>query len=406
MGRAGSRVIEGTGRGCCRSSASTRSSSIGRSGVAAATCSARVSGSRLASRHAIRSPSCRRSRSMVTEHRLHAGALPGLRPGRAVPRLPAEVAVGAFGPRLAGRGRDARGPQPRLAPRPRRAAASELFGCADQRPARVDAIVQRTGEALAGPTPPARSQIRAAAARQRRRDRLAAPRRAAHALGRVQPTARACCGSRPTDTNATLEALLGEDVQRDRLTSDRWWAYDQLPPTTAAVLGAPAARLQRPRRRHGRRERLRRGRAADLRRALLGLGDLPARPATGASSNAGSRRCAASSSRSCALRGQSARNRYTRRMARNLLKLWPALWTFAERRRRRADQQPRRTRPARRGHLPQALLGSQSDHGERTHRTTPLGLTPPAASSNARSSTYLTDVLTAHARGDPVPPLA
>jgi hypothetical protein len=38
------------------------------------------------------------------------------------------------------------------------------------------------------------------------------------------------------------------------------------------------------------------------------------------------------------------RQRHVRALAKNLLNLWPALWTFADVRRRRADQQRRRAR--------------------------------------------------------------
>jgi hypothetical protein len=59
-----------------------------------------------------------------------------------------------------------------------------------------------------------------------------------------------------------------------------------------------------------------------------------------------------------------ARNRRCRGMARSLLKLWPALWTFA------------------------------------AHQ----GVQP--TNNHAEVFAYLTDVLAAHARGDPVPLLA
>ena len=71
---------------------------------------------------------------------------------------------------------------------------------------------------------------------------------------------------------------------------------------------------------------------------------------------------------------KSARTRYHRQFARNLLKRWPALLDLHPHPRRRADQQPRRTRPPRRGHPPQALA-RQSIRTRRAHdRTTPLRL--------------------------------
>ena len=52
---------------------------------------------------------------------------------------------------------------------------------------------------------------------------------------------------------------------------------------------------------------------------------------------------------------KSQRNRWHRQFANNLLKVWPALWTFTPIDGRRADQQPRRTRAPRTGHPPKTL---------------------------------------------------
>ena len=63
--------------------------------------------------------------------------------------------------------------------------------------------------------------------------------------------------------------------------------------------------------------------------------------------------------------GKQARYRYTRGMARNLLKIWPALWTFADHK----GVQPTNNHAERalRGSViyRQLSLGSQSDNGER-----------------------------------------
>ena len=69
-----------------------------------------------------------------------------------------------------------------------------------------------------------------------------------------------------------------------------------------------------------------------------------------------------------------ARNRHCRGMARNLLKAWPALWTFATHDGRGADQQPRRAIPPRRRHLPQALPRQPIPARRTTHRATALGV--------------------------------
>ena len=100
--------------------------------------------------------------------------------------------------------------------------------------------------------------------------------------------------------------------------------------------------------------------------------------------------------------GKSPRYRYCRGMARNLLKAWPALWTFA----RHPAVEPTNN------HAERALrsaviyrklsLGSQSSAGERrvarllsAHTTCRLQQRPLHA--------YLADAITAHNRGDPVP---
>ena len=71
--------------------------------------------------------------------------------------------------------------------------------------------------------------------------------------------------------------------------------------------------------------------------------------------------------------------------------------------RRAADQQPRRARPARRRHLPQALASAANpSSGER--RIERLLSAHTTCRLQRRSLfAYLTEALTAHARGDPVP---
>ena len=97
-----------------------------------------------------------------------------------------------------------------------------------------------------------------------------------------------------------------------------------------------------------------------------------------------------------------ARNKYCRGMARNLLKAWPALWTFAA----HPGVQPTNNhaeRSLRSAVIYRKLsLGSQSESGERrierllsAHTTYRL--------QHRSLFVYLTDAPTAHARGDPVP---
>ena len=97
-----------------------------------------------------------------------------------------------------------------------------------------------------------------------------------------------------------------------------------------------------------------------------------------------------------------ARNKYCRGMARNLIKAWPALWTFAA----HPGVEPTNNHAERslRGAViyRKLSLGTQSKEGERrierllsTHTTCRL--------QNRSLFVYLTQTLTAHARGDPIP---
>jgi transposase len=92
-------------------------------------------------------------------------------------------------------------------------------------------------------------------------------------------------------------------------------------------------------------------------------------------------------------------------MARNLLKAWPALWTFAK----HPGVEPTNN------HAERALrsaviyrkisLGSQPESGEL--RTARLFSAHTTCRLQGRSLfVYLTDVIGAHARGDPVPLLS
>jgi transposase len=103
--------------------------------------------------------------------------------------------------------------------------------------------------------------------------------------------------------------------------------------------------------------------------------------------------------------GKAPRYRYTRGIARNLLKLWPALWTFAD---HRAIQPTN-------NHAERALrsaviyrklsLGTQSEGGER--RIERLLSAHTTCRLQGRSlHAYLIDAISAHTRGDPAPLLA
>ena len=100
----------------------------------------------------------------------------------------------------------------------------------------------------------------------------------------------------------------------------------------------------------------------------------------------------------------SPRTKYHRDFARNLLKRWPALWTFSH-----TDGVEPTNNHAERGLRGAVIyrklsLGSQSERGERTIER----LLSASVTCRLRKQSlfaYLTQALAAHARGDPVPAL-
>jgi hypothetical protein len=100
--------------------------------------------------------------------------------------------------------------------------------------------------------------------------------------------------------------------------------------------------------------------------------------------------------------GKAPRYKYCRGIARNLLKVWPALWTFADHNgvqptNNHAERQPRRSVIYRK-----LSLDTQSTDGEQriqrllsVHTTCRLQRRPLHA--------YLLDAFSAHSRGDPAP---
>jgi transposase len=99
------------------------------------------------------------------------------------------------------------------------------------------------------------------------------------------------------------------------------------------------------------------------------------------------------------------RNKRCRGMARNLLKAWPALWTFAA----REDVQPTNNHAERalRGAViyRKLSLGTQSDNGERRIERL-LSAHTTCRLQHRSLFNYLTELLSAHARGHPAPLLA
>jgi transposase len=101
---------------------------------------------------------------------------------------------------------------------------------------------------------------------------------------------------------------------------------------------------------------------------------------------------------------KSPRTKYHRQFARNLLKRWPGLWTFTH----TAAVEPTNNHAERglRGAViyRKLSLGTQSEHGERSlERLLSASITCRLRRQSLFA--YLTEVVTAHARGDPIPAL-
>jgi hypothetical protein len=99
-----------------------------------------------------------------------------------------------------------------------------------------------------------------------------------------------------------------------------------------------------------------------------------------------------------------ARNRWHRQFANNLLKVWPALWTFTT----TAGVEPTNN-PAERALRGRVIhrklsLGTQSDTGERFAERA-LSAAATCRLQNRSVFTYLSELLIAHNRGDPFPAL-
>jgi transposase len=336
----------------------------------------------------------------VTEHRSQRVRCPSCGTER-VGELPAEVARSAFGPRfeaavatLSVRNRVSRRDAVEL--------CEELFGariCTGT----VDAILARTGDALREPYEQLLERMRRSGAVN------------------VDETGWRLRGQRRTLWGAFTDQLavfaVAPDRHEDRarelladhqgiVTSDRWWAYDHLPLKRRQVCWA---HLQRDFQAHAEttsherefgehglricerifwaweiyqhthdRQQLRLAIRA-LRRELKPILREYSRPWP--------------------------RYKRTRGMARNLLKAWPALWTFAQ----RQGVQPTNNHAERalRGAViyRKLSLGSQSETGEqRIQRLLSASIT--CRLQHRSLFVYLTELISANARGDPVPLLA
>jgi transposase len=337
---------------------------------------------------------------LVTEHLSHRLRCPCCKK-KTTAEFPAAVAASPFGPRLqaavltlTARNRISRRDMSEL--------ARELFGVGISVGA-VDAICQRGSTALAEPQEALLALV------------LQAP------AVNLDETGWITAGTNRTLWTATIAKAavfrIAADRHRDRLEellgpdyagiccSDRWWAYDHIDPENRQACWS---HLQRDFRRHAEglptqkafgeqgleltsrmfhawhdyrehqdRDRLRQE-MAPIQAELHALLEEAAR--------------------------KTPKNKYHRGFANNLLKIWPALWTFVT----LQDVEPTNNAAERslRGPIIHRKLshGTRSQDGERFIERA-LSASVTCRLQHRSLFTYLTELLTAQARGDPLPTL-
>lgn len=334
------------------------------------------------------------------EHRTHRLRCPDCH-RRTRATLPAEVAGSAFGPCLAAAviSMTARN---RVSRRDMSELARELFGLGLSVGA-VDQICQRAAVALAGP-----------------HELLTASVLSSSAVNLDETGWRTAGEGRTLWTATTPDAAIfriAEDRHRDRLTeligedfpgivcSDRWWAYDHLDPECRQACWS---HLQRDFRRHseglalqkqfGERGLVLTGRLFDAWHAFDEHQDRARLTCEMAPIQSEFRVLLEQAAR------KSKRTRLHRRFANNLLKIWPALWTFVT----AEGVEPTNNAAERslRGPVIHRKLshGSRSEDGERFIERA-LSASVTCRLQGRSLFVYLSDLLTAHARGDPLPAL-
>jgi transposase len=333
----------------------------------------------------------------VTEHRCQRACCPGCGE-QARGELPSEVAQSAFGPRLQAAVATL-SVRNRISRRDIVECCEQLFSCRIST-GTVDTILDRAAQALAEPHADLLGRLREAGAVNMDETgwRTAGERRALwgifdqrHAYLRVAP-------GRHEDH---AKELLGDT--KAIVTSDRWWAYAHLPLARRQLCWA---HLKRDFAAHAE------GLAAEKEFGEHGLAlcervfwawEIFQHTSDRAELKRAIRRCQRESkpiiSRYASKR---ARNKYCRGMARNLIKAWPALWTFAT----HPGVEPTNNhaeRSLRSAVIYRKLsLGTQSQSGERRIERL-LSAHTTCRLQHRSLFVYLTETLTAHARGDPVP---
>jgi transposase len=337
----------------------------------------------------------------VSEHRLHGVCCPECATATRA-ELPRELPRSAFGPRLqaavvtlAVRHRVSRRDTTEL--------ARELFGV-ELATGSVDAIVQRTGAALAAPHTRLEQQIKSAPVVNI--DETGWKTAGGNRTLWAALTARTAVFRIAAGRHAfEARTLLGERFT-GIVCSDRWRGYDYLDPTRRQLCWAHLLRdftahsegMAEQKKFGDQGLRIARelfaawaGYQADADRARLQAQTAPLQHQL--------RQLLEHAAR------KSSRTKYHRQFAKNLLNRWPALWTFTH-----TDGVEPTNNHAERGLRGAVIyrklsLGSQSDQGERTIERL-LSASITCRLQKRPLFAYLTDVLTASIRGDPIPALA
>jgi transposase len=334
---------------------------------------------------------------VVCEHRCQRVRCPDCG-ARRRGELPAGVGQSSFGPRyhaavavLSVRNRISRRDVVEL--------CEQLFGSRISS-GTIDAILARVGDTLEDPCEDLCERVRAAAALHMDETgwRTAGQRRA---LWGAFTARHAVLKIAPDRSEEHAKDLLGDT--RAIVTSDRWWAYAHLPVRRRQICWA---HLQRDFTAHSD------GLAAEKEFGEAGLRVCEQLfwaweifQHTGDRQELKRRVRALRRELKAILRtyaGKAPRYRYTRGLARNLLKIWPALWTFADHK----GVEPTNNHAERglRGAViyRKLSLGSQSDDGERRIERL-LSVHATCRQQRRSMHAYLIDALRAHTRGDPVP---
>jgi transposase len=337
----------------------------------------------------------------VTEHRLHGVCCPECAT-RTRAELPRELPRSAFGPRLQAAAVTLAVGN-RVSRRDTTELARELFGV-ELSTGSVDAIIHRAGEALAGPYTQLEQRIKSASVvniDETGWKTAGGNRTLWGALTSATAVFRIAAGRHAFEART----LLGERFA-GIVCSDRWRGYDYLEPSRRQLCWA---HLLRDFTAHseGMAEQEAFGRSGlAIAHALFAAwdsyqadGDRARLQAQTAPLQDKLRTMLEHAAR------KSPRTKYHRQFANNLLNRWAALWTFTH-----AEGVEPTNNHAERGLRGAVIyrklsLGSQSDQGERTIER----LLSTSVTCRLRKQSlfdYLTQAITAHARGDPVPCLA